>query len=117
MAAAAITNLAGGNTTQALDAASMALQGSLGLVCAPIANRVEAPCLGNNINAATNALVSTNMVLADYDAVVPLDEVIGAADQIGQSIARELRCTALGGLSITSTSKRLEQQLADKKKC
>ncbi|MEO6593983.1 MAG: L-serine ammonia-lyase, iron-sulfur-dependent, subunit alpha, partial [Planctomycetota bacterium] len=46
MAAAALIELAGGNAAQGLSAASHALQNVLGLVCDPIANRVEAPCLG-----------------------------------------------------------------------
>ena len=37
---------------QALAAASMALQSMLGLICDPVANRVEVPCLGKNVMAA-----------------------------------------------------------------
>jgi len=112
MAAAGLVTLADGNTRQAVAAASMALQSSLGLACAPVANRVEVPCLGNNVMAAANALASANMTLADYDPVVPLDEVIEAADRVGRSLPRELRCTALGGLSITNTSRKLEKRLS-----
>jgi len=116
MAAAGLVTLADGTTSQALSAASMALQSSLGLICAPVANRVEVPCLGNNINAAANALVAANTALAGYDPVVPLDEVIDTADRVGRSLPRELRCTALGGLSITNASQLLEKQLASRKK-
>jgi len=112
MAAAGLVTLVDGGTPRAVAAASMALQSSLGLVCTPVANRVEAPCLGNNAVAAANALVCANMTLADYDPVVPLDEVIVAADLVGRSLPRELRCTALGGLSITDTSLELEKRLA-----
>ena len=52
MAAAALVELGGGNAQQALGAASHALQNVLGLVCDPVANRVEAPCLGRNIAGA-----------------------------------------------------------------
>jgi len=51
------------------------------------------------------------MALAHFDAVVPLDEVIEAMDKVGKSIPFELRCTALGGLSVTKTSKRIEEKL------
>ena len=64
MAAAAITQMGGGTQAQQLAAASMALQNSFGLVCDPVANRVEAPCLGKNITAAVNALSSANIALA-----------------------------------------------------
>ncbi len=111
MAAAAIVELGKGNLNQALSASSMALQNSLGMICDPIANRVEAPCLGRNIMAASNALSCANMALADYDALIPLDQVIDTMDKVGKSIAHELRCTALGGLSITPASKEIEARL------
>ena len=111
MAAAAIVELAGGDLPQALSASSMALQNSLGMICDPIANRVEAPCLGRNIMAASNALSCANMALADYDALIPLDQVIDTMDQVGKSIAHELRCTGLGGLAISEASKAIEARL------
>ena len=111
MAAAGLVTLMKGNTQQAIDAASMALQNIFGMVCDPVANRVEVPCLGKNILAASNALACTNMALANYDVVIPLGEVIEAMDKVGRSIPHELRCTALGGLSVTKTSRLLENKL------
>ena len=111
MAAAALVELAGGNAAQALSASSHALQNVLGLVCDPVANRVEAPCLGRNIAGAANALACANIALAGYDHLIPLDEVLDAHRQISENMARELRCTALGGLSITPTSKAIEAKL------
>jgi L-serine dehydratase len=111
MAAAALVTLAGGTTYQAVAAASMALQNVLGLICDPVANRVEVPCLGRNVMAASNALACANMALAGYDPVIPLDEVIETMDQVGKSIPRELRCTALGGLSVTETSIKIDRRL------
>jgi len=111
MAAAALVTLARGHTRQAVAAASMALQNVLGMVCDPVANRVEVPCLGKNVLAASNALSCANMALADFDPVIPLDEVIETMDKVGRSIPSELRCTALGGLSITKASKEIEKRL------
>jgi L-serine dehydratase len=111
MAAAALVTLAGGTARQALAAASMALQNVLGMICDPVANRVEVPCLGKNVMAASNALACANMALADYDPVIPLDEVIQAMDRVGKALPRELRCTALGGLSIAPTSREIEARL------
>lgn len=113
MAAAALVTLAGGTTDQALAAASMALQNTLGMICDPVANRVEVPCLGKNVMAAANALSCANMALAGFDPVIPLDEVIHTMDEVGKSLPRELRCTALGGLSVTPTSKRLTKRLGE----
>lgn len=115
MAAAALVTLAGGSLKQSTVAASMAMQSMLGLVCDPVANRVEVPCLGKNAMAAANALSCANMALAGYSEVIPLDEVIEAAKRIGAQLPRELRCTALGGLSISSTSKHIEKDLAARK--
>ncbi|MFC2132984.1 L-serine ammonia-lyase, iron-sulfur-dependent, subunit alpha [Bacteroidota bacterium] len=114
MAAAALVTIKGGTTQQALDAASMALQNILGMTCDPVANRVEVPCLGKNVMAAVNALSCANMALAGFDKVIPLDEVIETMDVVGKSLPRELRCTALGGLSITSSSKEIEKKLNKK---
>jgi len=112
MAAAALATLGAGRTEQAVAAASMALQSSFGMVCDPVANRVEVPCLGKNVMAAANAVACANMALAGYDPVIPLDEVIEAMDRVGRSLPPELRCTGLGGLSVTRTSKAIEARLA-----
>jgi L-serine dehydratase len=111
MAAAALVTLAGGSAGRALDAASMALQNILGLVCDPVANRVEVPCLGRNVLAASNALACANMALAGFDAVIPLDEVIAAMDRIGRSLPAELRCTGQGGLAVTPASRTIAERL------
>jgi L-serine dehydratase len=111
MAAAALVALAGGSIDQALGAASMALQNTLGMICDPVANRVEVPCLGRNVLAASNALACANMALAGFDEVIPLDEVIQTMDDVGKAMPHELRCTALGGLSVTVTSKRIQREL------
>ena len=113
MAAAALVYMANGTLKQSLSAASLALQNSLGMICDPIANRVEAPCLGKNVMAATNALSCANMALANYDHLIPLDEVIETMDKVGKAIDAELRCTALGGLSITKTAKKIEAKLGE----
>ncbi|MBT8396470.1 MAG: L-serine ammonia-lyase, iron-sulfur-dependent, subunit alpha [Gemmatimonadetes bacterium] len=111
MAAAALVTLRNGSTAQALAAASMALQNTLGMICDPVANRVEVPCLGRNVLAASNAVGCANMALAGFDEVIPLDEVIATMDDVGKAMPHELRCTALGGLSVTATSKRIQREL------
>lgn len=112
MAAAALVTLAGGARDQAVAASSMAFQSMLGLICDPIANRVEAPCLGKNVMAAANALCCANMALAGFDPLIPLDEVIDAARGVSEMMPREHRCTSLGGLAITPTSLAIEKRLA-----
>ncbi|MFK8112046.1 MAG: L-serine ammonia-lyase, iron-sulfur-dependent, subunit alpha [Rubripirellula sp.] len=112
MSAAALVHFAGGSLGQSTGAASMAMQNMLGLICDPVANRVEVPCLGKNVLAASNALSCANMMLAGFDAVIPMDETIGAARAVAERMPREHRCTALGGLAITPTSKAIEARLS-----
>jgi len=66
------------------------------------------------VMAASNALSCANMAMADYLQVIPLHEVINAMSKVGQAIPHELCCTALGGLSVTPTAKKLEEQLEGK---
>jgi L-serine dehydratase len=111
MAAAALAGMANGSLLQSLAAASLALQNTLGLICDPIGNRVEAPCLGRNVMAATNAVSCANMALSNYNHLIPLDEVIETMQKVGNEIHHTLRCTNLGGLSITKTAKKIEERL------
>ena len=117
MAAAGLTEMMGGAPADALSAASVALQNMFGLSCDPIASRVEAPCLGKNAMAASNAFNSANMALAGYQHLIPLDQVIAAMDEVGKAMPRELCCTALAGLSTTPASKALELKLSSKPGC
>ena len=112
MAAAALVGMGGGTLKQSIAASSMAFQSMLGLICDPIANRVEAPCLGKNVMAAANALSCANMALAGFDPLIPLDEVVDAAKAVAERMPREHRCTSLGGLAATPTSLRIERRLA-----
>ncbi len=111
MAAAGLIQLAGGNAIQAMGAASIALQNIMGLVCDPVGNRVEVPCLGRNVQEGSNALACANMILGGVDPVIPLSESIVTMLEVGNSMPRELRCTALGGLAATPTAKRIEERL------
>jgi L-serine dehydratase len=111
MAAAAIVYMLNGSLSQSLAAASMVLQSTLGMSCTPIANRVEAPCLGNNIMAAINAVTFANMALSGYDPLIPLDEVIQTMHIIGMAIPHEFKCTNIGGLCATKAAKILEANL------
>jgi L-serine dehydratase len=111
MAAAALADLAGGDAATALRAGSLALQNIIGMVCDPVAGRVEIPCLGKNVMAAFNALSSANMALAGFDPVIPAGEVIETMKAVGCSMPRELRCTGKGGLSVTPSAKKITRRI------
>jgi len=112
MAAAGIAQLLGGTAKQAIDAASMAIQNMIGLICDPVADRVEVPCLGKNISAAMNALSSATMACAGFDAVIPLEEVIQTVSQVSKQMPACVKCTGEGGLAITKTALNLKGKLA-----
>lgn len=112
MAAAALVDLMGGDAVMSLRAASMALQNTLGMICDPVAGRVEVPCLGKNVMAALNALAAANMTIAGYDHVIPLGEVLKAMKQVGADMKHEYRCTCKGGLSISPASERIHKDLS-----
>ena len=114
MAAAGLVTLMGGDVNTSIAAASMALQNCLGMICDPVADRVEAPCLGKNVLAATNAISSANMALAGFAHLIPLDEVIDAMDRVGKQMPSEHCCTGLGGLAMTPTAKDIEEDLLGK---
>ncbi len=116
MAAAGLIALAGGTLDQAVAAASIALQNSLGIICDPIGVRVEAPCLGKNVMAASNALSCANMALANYDHLIAYDEVVDAMFEVGNAMPHEHRCTGLGGLAATPTAREWEKKLNEKMK-
>jgi L-serine dehydratase len=111
MAAAAMVQLMGGTAKQGLGAASMAIQNMIGLVCDPVADRVEVPCLGKNISAAVNAYSSAIMAISGFDEVIPLDQVMQAVSQVGKSIPASLKCTGKGGLAVTDASKCIKTKL------
>ncbi|MFI3208977.1 MAG: L-serine ammonia-lyase, iron-sulfur-dependent, subunit alpha [Eubacteriales bacterium] len=110
MAAAAVAQMLGGDVRECVDASSVALQNITGLVCDPVGNRVEVPCLGKNVMGGVNAIASANMILAGYDKVIPLDETIAAILDIGKKLPLELRCT-YGGLGKTPTSDFIYEEL------
>jgi L-serine dehydratase len=111
MAAAGIVQLFGGTARQAVDAASMAIQNMIGLVCDPIADRVEAPCLGKNVSAAVNALSSATMSCAGYNALIPLNEVIETVSSVSSQMPTCVKCTGKGGLAITKTACMIKEKL------
>jgi L-serine dehydratase len=107
MAAAAAVELADGTPAQAGHAASFALQGLLGLVCDPVGGLVEVPCVARNATATGVALAAAELALSGVEFPIPFDEVARAMGSVGRSLPPSLRETALGGLAVTPTGKKL----------
>jgi len=113
MAAAAVTELAGGTPAQAAHAMAIALKNMLGLSCDPVAGLVEVPCIKRNAAGAVNAFAAAEMALAGVESKIPWDEVIAAMYRIGLAMPMALKETALGGLAATETGKCWRKKLMD----
>lgn len=111
MAAAAITELMGGTFNQALDSAAICLKNILGLVCDPIAGLVEAPCQKRNAIGVANAIISSELVLAGIESIIPFDQMVQTMYNVGRRLPMELRETALGGIAATPKGKILSKQI------
>jgi len=109
MAAAAVVEAAGGGARQAADAAAIAFQNTMGLVCDLVQGIVEIPCHTRNAVAASSAFVCADLILGGYRNPIPLDETIDAVYAVGKMLPRELKVTALGGLAITPSAQALER--------
>lgn len=113
MAAGALLQLAGGSPEQSGHAASLALQGLLGLVCDPVGGLVEVPCVARNATGAAVALAGAEMALAGVTFPIPFDDVVDAAAHVGRSLPPSLRETALGGLAATAAGRHLAKECCE----
>ncbi|MGI5893103.1 MAG: L-serine ammonia-lyase, iron-sulfur-dependent, subunit alpha [Candidatus Merdivicinus sp.] len=101
MAAAAVTEMLGGNPDQAFHAAAIAIKNVLGLVCDPVGGLVEIPCIKRNAGGVVNAMLCADLALAGIQSRIPFDDVVAAMDQVGKQLPASLRETAAGGLATT----------------
>ncbi|HHX92341.1 MAG TPA: L-serine ammonia-lyase, iron-sulfur-dependent, subunit alpha [Clostridiales bacterium] len=111
MAAAALTEMAGGTPEQALHAAAIALKNIMGLVCDPIAGLVESPCSKRNASGVLNALSSADLALAGVESIIPFDEVVEAMYAVGLAMHPDFKETARGGIATTPTGQKLAKTI------
>jgi len=104
MAAAAVVEFAGGTAQQAVDAAAIALQNTMGSICDLVQGACEIPCHTRNAVAASNAFLCGDLILGGYQNPIPLDETIDAMYAVGKMLPSELRCTSLGGIAVTPSA-------------
>ena len=112
MAAAAVTELLGGDAEAAVHAAAMALMNTIGLVCDPVGGYVEVPCVSRNAFFAVHAVSSAQLALAGLRSVIPPDEVVQAMASVGRLLPPELRETGEGGIADTPTGRRIALEMA-----
>ena len=114
MAAGLLTYLRGGNNTQIINAAILAIKNILGLTCDPVCGLVEVPCVKRNPFLAIHAVTASELALNDVCSKIPSDEVVDVLDVTGRLMSPVLKETSQGGLAKTKTGIELEKKLADR---
>ena len=89
MAAAAITEMAGGTADQVEWAAARALQVTIGWPCDPVSGARGGPCYARALSCVVNAVLFSQLALSGKDSAFPLDEIIDLADSIGRLGCKE----------------------------
>jgi L-serine dehydratase len=102
MAAAALTELLGGNQKQSLMAAEIAMEHHLGLTCDPVGGLVQIPCIERNTMGAIKAITAAQLALQSKPdfALVSLDKVINTMWNTALDMSVKYKETADGGLAI-----------------
>ncbi|HJF19627.1 MAG TPA: L-serine ammonia-lyase, iron-sulfur-dependent, subunit alpha [Enterococcus columbae] len=116
MASAALVCAKGGSAIQAAHAVAITLKNMLGLICDPVAGLVEVPCVKRNALGASQAMISADMALAGIQSVIPPDEVVATMYRVGRQMPSIFKETAEGGLAVSPTGKKLQEQILQQQK-
>ena len=102
MAAAALTELLGGNQKQTMMAAEIAMEHHLGLTCDPVGGLVQIPCIERNTMGAIKAITAAQLALQSKPdfALVSLDKVINTMWNTALDMNVKYKETAEGGLAM-----------------
>lgn len=102
MAAAALTEVLGGNVRQCLMAAEVAMEHHLGLTCDPVAGLVQIPCIERNTMGAVKAVNAAQLALVSDPsrAKVSLDDVIRTMNQTARDMSSRYKETSQAGLAV-----------------
>ncbi len=111
MAAAALTEMLGGNSDEIVQSVSLALKNILGLTCDPVCGLVEVPCIKRNAFLAVHAVTAAELALCGVESKIPADEVVDTLSITGQLMSPLLKETSQGGLAKTKTALELEKVL------
>ena len=114
MAAAALSEMLGGNCEEIIQAAALALKNILGLTCDPVCGLVEVPCVKRNAFLAVHAVTAAEFALSGVESKIPIDEVVDTLKITGQLMSPLLKETSQGGLAQTKTAQELEKVLFKK---
>ncbi|MCR5103390.1 MAG: L-serine ammonia-lyase, iron-sulfur-dependent, subunit alpha, partial [Eubacterium sp.] len=99
MASAAVAQMSGATPDQVENAASMALQANLGLVCDVIPGGKEFPCITRTVRAAVTAPLYADLARAGIDPIIPYHEVIDAMEEHYRKTPQEMLCGYTCGIN------------------
>ena len=111
MAAAALSQLRGGDISQIINSAALALKNILGLTCDPVCGLVEIPCIKRNPFMAMHALNASELAMAGIVSKIPIDEIVDTMEKTGKLMSPLLKESSQGGLAKTETALKLEKEL------
>ena len=109
MTAAALVYLENGSLNRMVEAFTLALKNSMGLVCDPVAGLVEVPCVKRNGIYATAAISAALYALAGVKSMISPDEVVLAVKEVGERMNDDYKETAKGGLAQTRDGKKINR--------
>jgi len=101
MAAAALTEIVGGNVVQVENAAEIGMEHNLGLTCDPVGGLVQVPCIERNAMGAIKAINASRLAIrGSGEQKVSLDKVIKTMLETGNDMKTKYKETARGGLAV-----------------
>jgi L-serine dehydratase len=112
MAAAALTYLENGSHEEIIQAFTLVLKNSLGLICDPVAGLVEIPCVKRNGIFVSVAISAALMALSGVESFISPDEVILTMKEVGEKLHHDYKETAGGGLAKTRDGKAVDKAFA-----
>lgn len=106
MAAAAVAQMSGATPDQVENAASMALQANLGLVCDVIPGGKEFPCITRTVRAAVTAPLYADLARSGIDPLIPYHEVIDAMEEHYKKTPQDMLCGYTCGINCSPSAHR-----------
>jgi L-serine dehydratase len=101
MAAAALTEILGGNPSQVENAAEIGMEHNLGLTCDPVGGLVQVPCIERNAMGSVKAINASRLALrGNGKQKVSLDKVIKTMWETGNDMKTKYKETSRGGLAV-----------------
>ncbi len=106
MATAAVAQMSGATPDQVENAASMALQANLGLVCDVIPGGKEFPCITRTVRAAVTAPLYADLARSGIDPLIPYHEVIDAMEEHYKKTPQDMLCGYTCGINCSPSAHR-----------